>query len=298
MRGRHKIVGAGVLIAATLVTGCAAQDADESALTEFLSDVPAAQAVEGSFIAFSSVALAEGLDAEQSESVKYVGLGNVAPQALETELGVDLDGAAAFVTIGTYPQSVALIAGGQVEDSVSSAASRAGWESTDDSGVLVSTGSHAASLASAATFVRPDGDSVIFSGPDVDLRTWGADDPVMLGEEPRVVALADCLGDVAAALISVNDTGVSYAVGARGDAETTSVMCVLGADGAQAEAIASALEDGRTPSGRPYAELLEGAEVSEDEDVLRVTATPTQGTAAGVLLQLAMRRELPGIDAG
>ena len=177
MRGRQTIVGAGVLIAAAMFTGCAPQSAADSGLTEFLSDIPAVQGVQGSFIAFSSVAQAEGMDSRQAESVRYVGLGNLAPQALGTELGVDVEAAEAFVTVGRIPQSVTLIAGGQVADSVGSAATRSGWESTDDSGVLVSTGSHVASLASAATFVHADGDSVVFSGPDVDLRTRGEDDP-------------------------------------------------------------------------------------------------------------------------
>lgn len=297
MRGRTKIAGAGLLVAAAVITGCAPQAARERGLADFLADLPGAPAAEGSFIAFSSVAQAGRLNGEQSEAIEYVGLGNVAPEALTSELGVDLDGAEALITVGTFPQSVTLIAGGQSADDIGSAASRSGWESADDSGVLVSAGPQMDSLSSAVTFVHPDGDSVILSGPQVDLRTWRQDDPATLDDEPGVVELADCLGDVAAALIFVADAGTPYAVGVRGDAGATNVMCVLGADDAMADAIASAIDDGRTPSGRPYSELLQDLEVADDADVLRLTVAPTKGTAAGVLLQMAMRGELPGIDA-
>ncbi|MFI6518396.1 hypothetical protein ACIBF1_22765 [Spirillospora sp. NPDC050679] len=119
-----------------------------------------------------------------------------------------------------------------------------------------------------------------------------------LGADPAVRPVADCLGLPVAALIS-KDAGGADQIGAgvTGDSADalSEVLCVKvsGDAGAAAERLKQSLA-GKSVTGRPWSELLPGAQVAAASGgVVRLTARTGAAAKPGVLFQGVMRGDLP-----
>ncbi|MGI5167144.1 hypothetical protein ACQEU3_22625 [Spirillospora sp. CA-253888] len=119
-----------------------------------------------------------------------------------------------------------------------------------------------------------------------------------LGADPAVRPVADCLGLPLAALISRNAGGADQiGAGVTGDSADalTEILCVKvsGDAGAAAERLKQSLA-GKSATGRPWSELLPGAQVTAASGgVVRLAARTGAAAKPGVLLQAVMRGDLP-----
>jgi hypothetical protein len=125
-----------------------------------------------------------------------------------------------------------------------------------------------------------------------------------LAGDQTMKSLANCLGDVVAAVINRSrDSDATIAVGVRAPSTTdvTEVICV--APGTRDPAsirdhITSELADGRAPAtGGPWSDLLPNAkaELAGLPSAVRVTATPEADKPAGRVFQLMVNRSLDGL---
>jgi hypothetical protein len=125
-----------------------------------------------------------------------------------------------------------------------------------------------------------------------------------LGDDPVLLRLSGCLGDVAAALLvaPTGDDPTAYGVGIRAteDGEITEVAC-LSPDGdpkAVRDHVERELENGTTPSTRqPWDELLPDAtvDVVEYGAVVRLVAKPAAGAPAGRVFNMLQTRDLAAL---
>lgn len=134
-------------------------------------------------------------------------------QLLATGPGVNLLKAGYTITAGRPPQQVGLLAGGQPGQRISTGLARLGW--TQAKGRLVApspqnvggnqqfTSIYASNLAQ----VRTAGSDLRFGGAQADLSEIDGPSGPTLAGDPRIRALAGCLGDVVAAEIDASYPG-------------------------------------------------------------------------------------------
>lgn len=215
-------------------------------------------------------------------------------------LGIDMSAAHAATVAGQPPAAVTLIEGGQDGDQITSAATESGW--TDDDGVLTLETDLTQPLSVPAPHVQPLDTDVAIGGIEADVSVVDTDD-TSLADEPASGSLADCLGDVAAAVVRVVDAR-PVAAGVRDESETpVSVMCAhtvqAGDTDELARSVTAAMQSGQTARGRPYTDFFESPEVDVlDGGVVRMVATNTSESFAATILQMAMPEphDLPGLD--
>lgn len=126
-----------------------------------------------------------------------------------------------------------------------------------------------------------------------------------LAGDPLLVRLADCLGDVSAAVLVTKVEGdpMSYAVGVRAaeDGAATDVACIAPPEGdakALRDRVEGELKTGKVPSvQQPWADLLPKAtvDVVEDGSVVRVEAKPAEDEPVGRVMQMLQKRDLPAL---
>jgi hypothetical protein len=154
-------------------------------------------------------------------------------------------------------------------------------------------------------------ETVALSGTDAALKAVLGDGGDPLGDQPGYTAAADCLGDVVSAEIHPGrDAGTDadlVAIGARGNATPTEVLCVIG-DQDQADADAAALRthmapDAITPDTRQrLSDIVAKTDVttggSGDAHYARAVLTLADGRPLGFLTQVLQRRALTAYLGG
>jgi hypothetical protein len=220
---------------------------------------------------------------------------------LSDVLAVDLAKADTVLTAGNAPERVTLVAGGQDEDRIRSAATAAGWSGGDE---LRTSFSVEQPLSLVAGALRPMGADVAAGGPDAELGV--VDGPgESLSEDASVAMPAECLGEVVVAVVSGGATPADpvHAVGLRRDPAAPDgaplqVLCVA-ADAATAAAVTEAVRTGRSAlTGQPYADYLADAQVEHlDGAAAAVRVVARTGPQAGpaFLLQALDSGDLPGL---
>ncbi|WP_067489158.1 hypothetical protein [Actinomadura hibisca] len=131
-------------------------------------------------------------------------------------------------------------------------------------------------------------DSIIFGG---------ATRNTSLGTDPAVRPVLNCLGLPLAALVTkMTGSTDQIGVGVTGDADDlTEVLCVKvsGDANAAAQQLKQSLT-GQSATGRPWSELLPGAQVTATSDgVVRLAAKPGAAAKPGLLFQAVLRNDLP-----
>lgn len=125
-----------------------------------------------------------------------------------------------------------------------------------------------------------------------------------LADDPLMLRLAGCLGDVAAAILTAPVAGdtIAYGVGVRltPGGEATEVACLApgGDPGAMRDRVERELTDGTAPSTREgWDKLLPNAEVGLVElgSVVRIEARPGSDAPAGRVMQMLLNHDLAAL---
>ncbi|MBM9462377.1 hypothetical protein JL108_02880 [Aeromicrobium sp. YIM 150415] len=277
---------AGVTISAFLLAGCTS-DPEPSTSSGDLSALPA-----GGMIGLSDRAAVRDIAGEDADDPWKVAAGSVAgplgsyERYLAEELEIDLSAADRVLYGGEGPSAVLLVLGGQDPAAVTAAARDAGWSGDE---VLSHEGEGDNGLTVPVTQLRVEDDRVIVGGIGSDLSRIGE----TAGDDETTRALVDCLDDPLAALVA-SPAETPHAVGVRDvDGEARSTICLIG-DEDDGDRVAEAV-DGTMPSGRPYDELIADPEVETVGDAVRITVTNTSDAQPATIVQMMLRRELPGL---
>jgi hypothetical protein len=189
--------------------------------------------------------------------------------------GINLLDADYTITAGQPPHQLSMITGGQRADQITRGLTDLGWHA--DAGRLVSPGiggykgpDELGPLALQLAQVRVAGSDLVYGGADAHLDAAGKPSGSTLAGDPRISALAGCLGDVVAAVIAtpkmsgkLHPTAVAVGVRAPGQSTDTprGVACLSWASADEAHQYASLLDrsfqegqSGRT--AKPWKEIL------------------------------------------
>jgi hypothetical protein len=192
--------------------------------------------------------------------------------------GFDLFGEEYGISAGFAPKSVSLMAGGQSAAQITGHLTGLGWKNSG--GLLVAppplkAGSKAGLLALDAAHVQAAGSDVVFGAPEASLSQIGSPTGTTLASDPRISALAQCLGNVVAAgIYSGGNLGgkkpAAVAVGVSQPASSTAtphaVVCVSWSTRAAATHFATELRKALAGlsfvQNRPYSDFLKHATVT------------------------------------
>ncbi|MFD0555535.1 hypothetical protein FB566_0741 [Stackebrandtia endophytica] len=318
MRRLSTLVIIGVLTVPVL-TGCTGEESAASTSTMLeraLSRVAYAGETNLSVVFDYSAALAEFTGGEQvAEPPNYrelagMGAGSIALMGEANEqLGIDLSAAEFAVTVGAPPTQYTLVAGGQDTTTIEERLGEWGWTAdgelltapTDAAATDPDIGRHVLAMNRVAVSES----DLVFGGGDADLSL--VDGSTVLMDDERVARVADCLGEVAAAMINTVElwetspmVGIGVRVPADGGERPRVVVCTSW--GSEAEAVAYAdrahteLADGTSLSGRPYSELFDLPEAVTSDGSL---ASWESGTDLAMTVFIVWSTgALPGIILG
>jgi len=297
------------LLTAVAGSGCGADDAAEKAdggdkpPTALITALREAENTEParSWTEFGDVAALRSQDTPtKPDPLLGHGEAGLAPAAsLLPELtGIDPYAARTAVSVGRPPTSVGLLYGtfdtaaigaklkklGYAEHALGGGESA--WVILDDHAIDANAPLARIGIVTAMNVVRVSPRRIVYGGATADLdRALKGTGP--LADDKAVGALADCLGEVRAAWLGLDERtapepmGVGVRRTAKGEA--TEVVCVTTASKGAAESIASAWP-GRvrsttsTVSGVPWSTLLaepEAEVLGGSSHVVRLTARPT-----------------------
>lgn len=309
-----------MLAAVTIVgvVGCS-DDAEggESGLLEALGKVRATDSTRG-YVEYGNVAATRALheaDRERFVTLTGFGMGNLRTyyKVVSEDLAFDPLTMRAAIMAGNPPGWSAIIWGDYDVNAVNNRFAGLGIERASNGDTTTWTTSADGTIdlnrpivkiAGATTLnnVRTAPGSFAFS-PTRDTLSWVTDPGGdTLAKDPTMKTLAQCLGDVVAAIITrAEGRTESVAVGVRAPSTTdvTDVICV--APGTRDPAsirdhATGQLAGGQSPqANRPWSELLPNAKVetaSLPDPVVRITATPGAGNPPGRVIQMLLNREL------
>lgn len=310
-----------MLAAVTLagVVGCSDDGASGggSSLLAALGKVRATDSTR-MYVEYGNVAAARALheaDRERFVTLTGFGMGNLRNyyQVVSEDLAFDPLTLREAIAAGNPPDWSAVIWGDYDVNAVNNRFAELGVERSDDGDSTTWTtsadgdirlDSPLATIAGPSTLnnVRTAPGSFAFS-PKRDTLFWVTDPGGdTLAEDPTMKTLAQCLGDVIAAIITRGENSTeTLAVGVRAPSTTdvTDVICV--APGTRDPAsirdhATGQLANGQSPKAdRPWSELLPNAKVEVTgfpDPFVRVIATPGGDNPPGRVVQMLHNREL------
>lgn len=198
---------------------------------------------------------------------------------LPSDTGINVFNENYAISAGLPPHALSLVHGGQNASTVTSRMTKLGWKK--EGGKLVAPSPQGANPDAALYAlnmgqVQPSGSDVVFGGSGADLSQIGSPSGSTLASDPRISALAGCLGNVVAAgLFSGGHLGgknpAAVAIGVGQPASNTgtphAVVCAAWSTQAQATQYAadvrSALSSGVSPvTDQRYSSYLRNASVT------------------------------------
>ncbi|MEU6152105.1 hypothetical protein ABZ816_19120 [Actinosynnema sp. NPDC047251] len=146
--------------------------------------------------------------------------------------------------------------------------------------------------------VRVAGDSIAF-GPSAKTLGWVVEPGgVTLGGDNPVSELAECLGDVVAAMIATGPTSVAAGIRVDGD-QVDEVVCAPSDQPGEVSRRVQAKLDDVSPQGGPvWSTVLRDARAEAPGDrpgMVRVVVPAGPGTVAGRVFQSFLRNDLPAL---
>jgi hypothetical protein len=318
--------------AVVVLAGCGGDGGDSGGgrLADALSSVSAGPAGEQAFLWTDVAAVRQAGDFSAhtgdmrltpAQRPWLTPLGTGAPRlanagvTVRDQLGIDLLSADQAITIGNAPESAVRLDGVDAAPAHDSLSKLPGAKAGQlgDRAIITRGDERQVDLDGDASqlligignrFYAKDG-TVALSGTDAALQGVLGDGGDPLGDQPAYAAAADCLGDVVSAEIHPGrDAGTEaalVAIGARGDATPTEVLCVVG-DEDRADAAAQTLRKRMTPDAitpdtrQPLSDLVAGTDVSTggsgDEHYARAVLTLADERPLGFLTQALQRRAL------
>lgn len=232
---------------------------------------------------------------------------------IEEQPGIALAKADYTVTAGQPPKTVGVVAGGQDADKVTHGLTDLGWR--DGQGHLTApdpmsiTDETLAPLALSLAKVHPEDADLIYGGGAANLDDADHPSGPTLADDPRILALAECLGDVVAARVETPTMlgklhPTAIAVGVRAPARDTDtphvVVCASWASADDATRYHTLLdkalrEQASMVTATPWTEILahpSSHDVGGDEHVVSFEADTPNAPASGILNMLN-RLDLP-----
>lgn len=235
-------------------------------------------------------------------------------QLLAPLIGFDPTRADAAVAVGQPPNRAGWLIGGMDAGQIEQALGKLGAKK-DGSALRLApdnqinlNGPLSQKVQVPTTFlnvVAPNGDSVRYGPSSAALDLVATTDGDTLGSDKTVQAVASCLGDPLAAVLTDQPTGTSGAhreigLGVTGTStsDATEELCVATGSSNDAAAMRALLQTALT-SGKslarnePWSQLLTGPSVElRSGNVVRATAHPAQGTSAATLFQALLNKDL------
>jgi hypothetical protein len=304
------------MLAAASVAGCS-DDGDDEGLLAALGQVRATDSTRG-YVEYGDLTATRALlEADRQRFVTLTGFGTGRMRdyhkVVSEDLAFDPLTLRAAITAGAPPDWSAIIWGDYDLNAVNDRLAGLGVERKDSGGTTTWTSSAdgdirlsdpLVGIAGPGTLnnVRTAKGSFAFS-PKSDTLRWvtepGGD---TLAQDPTMKTLAQCLGNVVAAIIQRNEDGPeTLAVGVRAPStsDVTDVVCV--APGSRdpnsvRDHLNDQLANGRSArTNRSYSELFPNAKVEVTgfpDAAVRLTANPGAGNPPGRPLQLLRTRDL------
>jgi hypothetical protein len=228
----------------------------DSALLRALSRIADTDMTRKGF-AFGDTAALRGLpgrtDGNRWSSLVGVGQRDLAGlEAVAGRAGIHLAAAEYAISTGVLPDVMSVLAGGQHEALARDGLTAAGWQPSGD-GFLVAPPQRAedSHLVLAMPKALPRGTDLLYGEQSTVAANAWAEPEESLARAPEIVRIADCLGDVVAAVMVRTigrDQAVSVSVGIRRPRDATEtgrvVICSAWPDAAAAQRSATAQRDG------------------------------------------------------
>ncbi|TDV44297.1 hypothetical protein [Actinophytocola oryzae] len=292
-----------LLCAGLVLAGCSNDDAgDESGLLSALGQVRATpetrKAVEYGEPAAVRALLAE--DRDRYQLLQGFGYGTIASYAIvvgET-LSLHLDEFDSAISVGQPPKQATVLWGKYdvaavdgklrglgIDGRAADDATR--WRAADDYEIDLANGPFADLAPTPQLNDILTRDWSFAFAPAAAGIDWVTDagDETLAGDDV-LASLARCLGDVVAAQLQAT----RQAVGVREDG--TQLICL---DGDRAR-VSDALDGDMPSTARPWHDVLPGAEVTEDGDLVRVTVPPPpDDTPVGQVMRVMQNGDLDGL---
>lgn len=298
-----------VAVLAMAVSGCGSEDGsgdgsgDGAALSVALGRIGAAAAA-SQYVAFGDVTAIDELSGGTVDgpwgSLIGWGTGNTLAyqDMIHETLGIDTAAADIALTVGTPPTTLTLFQGGQDADSITASAQEAGWSGDD---VLSAELDAANPLTVSIPTLRATGSDVVLGGTDADLSLVDSEGD-SLADDATLGPLADCLGEVTAALLIGAETlpyGLAVRPAGDDNASPVGLMCVVTGSSDEAEQLGQTIvddvESGTTGEGRPYSDYFHEADMETLDEVVRVHLPHSDDAFGTTLFQLADTSDLPGL---
>jgi hypothetical protein len=234
--------------------------------------------------------------------LRGMGAFNLAPEAelLPAGPGINLLNEDYAISAGQPPREVGLVEGGQDAGRIKSGLSRLGWKPAGGKLVAPPAGSVRGSTAAGPSYtlhlaqVMVSGADVSYGDSQADLSQIGQPSGQTLAQDPRISALADCLGNVVASSIGIYNGGeqpapAEVAVGIRSPASNTAapraVACVSWPSAAAASTYQANLRK---------ALLGGGMSLTRDEPFSRLLTRATLHNVGGAQHVIAWQAATPG----
>jgi hypothetical protein len=232
------------------------------------------------------------------QTLQGVGYSSISMYSLtvKDKLGLDLDTFDSAIFVGKAPKQgtvlsgdydVAAVDGKLSELGVDNASALGGtrWRAGDDYEInFEGPFSDTVPLSQLNDIVTREGTFAF--APAKEVVEWVTDPgDKTLADDDVLVGLAKCLGGVVAAQLQ----GTGEAVGVRQDG--TQIICLKG----DVDRVSDALK-GDMPSGRPWKDVLPGAEAAEAEGLVQVTVPPQDSGPVGRVLAVMRNGDLAGLE--
>jgi hypothetical protein len=307
-----------MLVAAVLagVVGCSEDDAGGSGLLEALGKVRATDSTRG-YVEYGNLVATRGLreaDGKRFAILGGFGMGQLRSysKVLAEDLAYDGLAQRAAISAGSPPDWSAIIWGDYDVNAVNNKFAELGierdgngdtttWTSSADGDIELRNPLVTIGGPGSLNNVRTAPGSFAFS-PKRDTLSWvtnpGGD---TLAEDQTMKTLAQCLGDVVAAVIARNPGAAEMlAVGVRAPSasDVTDVICVTPGTGDPAairDHVSGELSNGTSArTNRPWSEVLPNAkvELAGFPTAVRITATPGADKPPGRPIQMVANRDL------
>ncbi|MFV0534820.1 MAG: hypothetical protein ACK5MR_14360 [Cumulibacter sp.] len=265
-------------------TETAPAPAAETVFAQAMSRISPDALAEGTLIRFGQTSQLVTLRAADDRWLEIAATGNrlLAVESSASAIGVDPAAATYAVEVSEGPARVSLLVGGQDAESITDAATKAGYAGDV---VLTQDADSQNPVTLAVQQIKPLEDDVVLGGGAADV---GWVDAGSLFADPEVAPVAACLGDVLAATIADHDGGL-IGVGVREEAsEIQSVVCLPGG----ADTASSAAD---TLDGPQFADRLDVIATDVVEaDYARVLVQHAPGESAALMMMAASQQALPG----